>query len=464
MTTRRVGRTPPGPRGQWLLGSLVDYTRDPFGFLLRCAREYGDVVRLTFLQHPIYVIYHPDAIEQVLVREHHRVIKAVEYRRELDFLGNGLLVSEGAFWLRQRRLAQPAFHRTRIDAYGTVIVDAAEGLHARWRDGDTLDLHHAMMGLTLEIVAKTLFAADIGTTAEAIGAALDTIMQHAADTEQHLWKQFIPRALPTPSKRRRTRAIARLDTIIYDLIRDRRASGTDAGDLLSMLMAAQDDDDTHLTDQQLRDEALTLLLAGHETTALTLAWAWYLLAQHPTVEMNLHAEVDAVLGERAPTTADLPRLGYTTQIVKETMRLYPPAWSIGRQTVEAVEIGGYTIPAGAQVYMVQYVTQRDARFFPDPDAFNPDRWADAVERQVPRFAYFPFGGGPRLCIGANFAMLEAVLLLATIAQRWRFTLAPDQHVTLLPSITLRPKDGIRMVVSQREGTHEPMDAHESSPA
>ncbi len=441
---------PPGPKGHLLLGSMPEYARDPLGFLLQSARDYGDIVRIRFLNQPVYFLYHPDHIEQVLVKQHQHFIKARDYREALGFLGKGLLISEGDFWRRQRRLAQPAFHHQRTNSYGAMMVATAEEAVARWTDGATYDIHHEMMRVTLEIVATTLFGTSVTSDATAIGAALDSIMQHSSEQDRSLVARLLPTKIPTPGNLRFRHAVRNLDTIIYRIIHERRAERADTGDLLSMLLQAQDEQGSQMTDQQLRDEALTIFLAGHETTALALTWTWYLLAHHPEVEAMLHAELAATVRGQSPTVADLPQLPFTTQVIKESMRLYPPAWGIGREVLKTCEIGGYVLPKGAQVYLLQYVTHRDARYFEHPDSFNPHRWSENLEERLPRFAYFPFGGGPRICIGNTFAMTEAILLLATFAQHLQLTLVPEQSVELMPSITLRPKNGIAFTVRKRQ--------------
>lgn len=440
---------PPGPKGQFLLGVMRDYQRDQFGFVERCAREYGDIVRMKFLYVHSVFLFHPDHIESVLVTNQRNFVKPASMRTPFmqRLVGNGLLTSEGDFWKRQRRLAQPAFHRERVNAYGSVMVNYAERMMERWQSGETRDLHHDMMQLTLEIVAKTLFDADVTDQAKTVGESLTTAVEPFS--EQATFKWLLDNRLPTPGNRRFHRAVSRLDEIVFRIINERRASGEDRGDLLSMLLAAQDEDGSRMSDQQLRDEAMTIFLAGHETTALALSWSWYLLAQYPEVEAKLHAELESVLGGRAPGLADLPALRYTEMIVKETMRLYPPAWAIGRAALQDCEIGGYHIPARSQIYMFQWVTQRDPRYFEQPNEFIPERWTEEFTKQLPRYAYFPFGGGPRQCIGNSFALMEATLIIARMAQKFSLKLVPGQTIKPVPSITLRPESGIRMMIEQR---------------
>jgi len=440
---------PPGPKGHFVLGNLPEFSRDPLGFLEMCAREYGDVVFLRVAGVDSFVLNHPDYIDEVLVANARNFHKNRTTRmRPLNLLlGNGLVSSEGDFWKRQRRLAQPAFHRDRIAAYADAMTGFTERMLDRWQNGETKDIHRGMMGLTLEIVAKTLFGADVAGVAEEVGAALEVAMDRMSG--QNTWIRLIDNYVPTPGRYRFERAVKRLDKVIYEIIRQRRASGDDQGDLLSMLLAAQDEDGSQMTDRQLRDEVMTLFLAGHETTALTLSWTWHLLAKHPEIEAALLSELQSVLGGRTPTIGDLGQLRYTEKIIKESMRLYPPAWSIGREALTDCKIGGYHVAAGTQVFMIQWTMHRDPRYFASPDQFDPDRWDNDFEKTIPKYAYFPFGGGPRQCIGNSFAMMEAMLLLAAIAQRAKLEAAPGPAVVPAPSVTLRPKNGITMTIQKR---------------
>ena len=439
---------PPGPTGHPLAGNLFDYTRDHLGFLTRCAREYGDVVGLRFVNVPVYLLNHPDHVEYVLVQNHRNFIKSKGVRHSLGFLGDGLLTSEGSFWRRQRRLAQPAFHRERIDAYGGAMVECAERAISGWKGNETRDVHEDMGRLALDVVAKTLFGTLLTVEFEEVGAALETITQRFTGRGGILF--HIPEKVPTPANLRFRRAIRLLDGIIYKIIEGRRAGGERDGDLLSMLLEARDEETGEsMSDRQLRDEVMTIFLAGHETTANALSWTWYLLARHPEAEVRLLEELGEVLGGCAPTVGDLPRLRYTDMVVKESMRLYPPAWAFGRETVEDCEIGGYHVPAGTQLVMSQWVMHRDPRYYKRAGEFRPERWVDGSVEELPPYAYFPFGGGPRLCIGRSFAKMEAVLLLATIAQKFRLRLAQDRPVEPQPSITLRPRNGMRVVLTRR---------------
>jgi cytochrome P450 len=441
-------RVAPGPKGSLLLGVMSDFSRDTFGFIERC-RDYGDVVSMRFLYLRAYFLYHPNDIEYVVSTNAKNFIKSRNQRSPLfqRLVGKGLLTSEGETWKRQRRLAQPAFHRQRINAYAETMVEYAERTIARWQIGEARDIHRDMMRLTLEIVVKTLFNADVSGDADKVGQVLARIVKPFSGQATLKW--IADNRLPTITHRRFNQDAREIDEIVFRIINERRQSGKDQGDLLSMLLAATDEDQSKLSDKQLRDEVMTLFLAGHETTALTLSWVWYLLAQNPGAEQTFHAELDEVLGDRLPTMADLPRLSYTEKIAKEAMRLYPPAYALGREAVNDCEIGGFHVPAGTQIFMFQWVTQRDLRFFSEPDRFLPERWTEEFTISLPKYAYFPFGGGPRVCIGNYFAMMEIILVLATIGRRFRFSLVDDKPVTLVPAMSLRPAEGIKVVVAER---------------
>src|SRR5215210_5922718 len=436
----------PGPKGFWPVGHVVQFRRNPLALLTRVAREYGDVARFLAATQTVYLLNHPDYIKDVLVTHHARFKKGRALQRAKRLLGEGLLTSEGEFWRRQRRLAQPAFHRRRIAAYGEVIAAFAERSLEAWRDGQTIDVHEEMMHLTLEIVAKCLFDADVGARATDVGRAMKVALEDFSSQRRLI---RIPKSIPTPHNIRFEMAARRLDEVVGTIIEDRRKSEEDWGDLLSMLMLAEDESGERMTDKQLRDEVMTLFLAVHETTANALSWTFWLLSLNPKVEHELVEELESVLGGRSPTIADLPDLPYAERIIKESMRLYPPAWVVGREATAECEVGGYQMAAGTTALMSQWVMHRDPRYHEDPQRFDPDRWIAGYEEVLPRFAYFPFGGGPRQCIGASFAMTEVRLILATVAQRFEMELAPGQRVEPYPSITLRPKKGIRMTLVER---------------
>jgi len=441
---------PPGPEQGFFDGVRSPIRHDPLGFMMRVAREYGDIACLRFFHIRTFLIFHPDLIEDVLVNNARKFIKGRVLRANRHLFGNGLLTSEGDFWLRQRRMMQPAFHRSRIANYAAVMTGCATALLESWKPGEPIDLHDAMMRLTLQVVGKTLFSADVERDAPQVGASLHVLLEFTADFRRLI---MIPNWLPTPQNLRAKAAVRQLTAIIDRIIQERRQSGQDTGDLLSMLIQAQDDDGSRMTTQQLRDEALTLFLAGHETTASTLSWTWWLLAQHPAIEEKLHAELDAILNGRVPTLADLPRLSYTNCILSESMRLYPPAWAIARMAIDDHQLAGFPVPKGTGVAAVPWVVHRDPRWYGNPEQFLPERWEGDLLKRIPRFAYFPFGFGARQCIGNAFALMEANLVLATIAQQYRFRLVNGHPVAPLASITLRPREGLHVVPEFRHTRH-----------
>ena len=399
---------PPGPRQRFPGQNLLRFRRDAIGFLRRLAHDYGDIVSFRLTGPPMTLLSHPDHIRDVLVTHARGFAKGRGLERSKRLLGEGLLTSEGDFHRHQRRLIQPAFHRRRIETYGLVMADCAEQVSDRWQDGQTVDMSAEMMRLTLAIVGRTLFDTHIEAEAGEIGAALSeaihlfhVLMLPGAETLEKL---------PLPFVRRFREARARLDAVIYRLIAEHRASGEDRGDLLSMLLSAQDEDQSRMTDAQVRDEAMTLFLAGHDTTANALTWTWFLLSENPAVAATLHAELDAALLDRTPTVDDLPRLPYTRAVLAESMRLYPPAWIIGRRALADYPVGGYVVPQGSIVILAQVVTHTDPRWFPDPLRFDPSRWTTGEAQAARPNAYFPFGGGPRICIGEQFAWMEGTLL------------------------------------------------------
>ncbi|MFN3648127.1 MAG: cytochrome P450 [Armatimonadota bacterium] len=434
----------------WLpLGGLIPLRVDPLRFLRRLAQEHGDVVELRLGPQPAYLLNDPELIQAVLVNHDRRFQKGPGLRVAQRLLGEGLLTSEGAFHRRQRRLAQPAFHRQRVAAYAAVMSGYSAEWQRRWSDGAELDAAEEMRGLTIRIAAKTLFDSDV---ADEIGVISDALSESL-----HLYRfATLPFArrlepyLPFLTRRFNT-ARERLDATVYRMIAERRASGEDRGDLLSMLLLATDPegDGGKMTDLQLRDEAMTLLLAGHETTANALAWTWYLLSENPEALRALQAEVDSVLGGRLPTVEDVPRLPYTRMVFAESMRCFPPAWIIARQAVEECPLGAFTLPAGALVLMSQWVTHHDPRFYPDPFRFDPQRWSPERSAERPKFSYYPFGGGSRLCIGEQFAWMEGILVLATLAASWELRLVKGHPIVPQPVITLRPKHGVRMTAHRR---------------
>lgn len=443
---------PPTHLARGVLGSLPHFRRDPLDLLLRSRGDHGDVVRFRMFTRSLILVAHPLHVRRVL-QEH-----ATNYNKQTrgfqvlrTFLREGLLTSEGDHWLRQRRIAQPGFHHDRIVGFGTTMTRATEDLVRRWlrADTNTVDVTADMMRLTLRIVGETLLSADVSQESDRVGRALHVALRAANDA---IGQVIAPPAW-WPSRRHRALrdALQTLDAVILDIISSRRGTGRPADDLLSMLMQARDEDTGEgMSDAQLRDEAMTIFLAGHETTAVALGWTWHLLATHPDVRQRLEDEVDAAVGQRRPVVADLQHLSYVEQVVKESLRVYPPAWAISRCAIKDDVIGGFRVPAGSTVLISPYVTHRHPEFWPDPERFDPDRFDPARSVKRPPFAHFPFGGGPRQCIGNSFAMMELVLVVATIAQRCRLDTPPGGNIIgTQPSITLRPAEPIRMRVSPR---------------
>jgi cytochrome P450 len=446
----------PGPKEVPFVGAFGALSKNPLESLPALAETYGDIVRFSFMGRQFVLITDPAMIHEVLVE------KAAEFpksRRDVEilghFLGNGLLTNDGASHRQQRKLMQPAFHARRIHAYADTMVRYADEVSSTWQAGDVRNMVDELREITLYIVAKTLFNADrreMAATVADVGAAIHDVQTISdADFDAIV---ALPAWLPTARNRRRKQAAATLDRVIGDVIARRAQAGndaiSDAGDLLSMLMMARDEEGAAMSERQLRDELVTIFVAGHETTTNALAWTFYLLAQHPAAAALLHDELDRVLGGRLPVMADLSALPYTLQVIKEAMRLYPPAWVLNaREPRHDVTIGDYVAPAGTQIFISQWVMHRLARYFPAPEQFLPERWTSAFEESLPRYAYMPFGGGPRICIGNSFAMMEAQLVLATLAQRFDLALVEPQIVEPDALITLGPKNGLMMKVQMR---------------
>jgi cytochrome P450 len=445
----RQRERPPGP--SYLTPFLVgrEMRADPLGFVGRLFGDYGDVSLLRMGPVQAYMFFHPDDVKHVLQERHTNFVKGPIVGRVKILIGEGLFTSEGDFWRRQRRLAQPAFHRERIAGFvDTMVRCTAERLDAwepRVASGASFDVAAEMSALTLTIVGRALFGRDLSGEAAAAGAALATTLEFCA--ERALSYLTPPLFVPTAKNRAFKRARRVLDELVYAMIEARRRSGEEHGDLLGMLMAARDEETgERMTVRQLRDEVITFLLAGHETTAVALTWTWYLLSQHPEIADRLQREVTAALGTRPPTLADLPNIPFARMIVEEAMRLYPPVWGIGRQTIAPDRIGGYQIPAGAVINLSPWITHRHPAFWDDPDRFDPERFTPERVRARHRFAYFPFSGGPRLCIGETFALVEAQLIVAMMAQRYRLALVPGTVVRPEPHLTLRPHGGLPVTV------------------
>ena len=441
-----TAKFPPGPPPNLFRSLFGALQQNPLDYFTEIFHKYGDVVGMRIGNFRTFVIYHPNDIEEMLVNKARLYHKGRILQANKFLFGEGLLTSEGDFWLRQRRLSQPTFHRDRVASYATVMGEYAEQMLAGWHAGEERDLHEEMMNLALRIVGKTLFNADVTSDAREVGDTLDVLLKIAANFGRSV---LIPLWVPTPRNLRAKAGVRRLDKIIYRIIAQRRASGSDTGDLLSTLLQVRDTDGSRMSDKQLRDESITLFLAGHETTASTLSWTFWLLAQNPGVEKRFHDELHGVLGGRTPTMDDLPRLPYLGHILSESLRLYPPAWGIARLAEEEHEIAGYPVFPRYGMATAQWVVHRDPRWYDAPLEFRPERWENGLAKQLPRFAYFPFGGGPRQCIGNTFALMEASVVLATIGQKFRFQLVPGQKAEPFASITMRPKSGIRVRLEGR---------------
>jgi len=431
------------------VGSLIDYFSDMLGFLTRVSAEYGDIVYYKLGSRKMYLLNNPEDIKDVLVTHNRNFEKSRALKRAKIILGEGLLTNEGESHLRQRRTIHPVFHHERIRSYGDVMAEYASRVGEGWQNGTVVNIHKEMMKLTLFIVSKTIFDSEMESESDEIGRSLTDLVT-LFPRLIFPYSEYVDN-LPLPSNRRFEQAKSRLDSIIYGLIEERRANPGERKDLLSMLLDAQDEEGggEGMTDVQVRDEALTLFLAGQESTANSLVWTWYLISQHPQVEKKIHGEIDSVLNGRLPTLDDLGKLSYTQNVFKEALRLYPPAWAVARQVKEDYEVGGYVVPAGADIFMSQYVVHRDPRFYKEPDRFIPERWSNEETKDLPKFAYFPFGGGTRRCIGEPFAWMEGVILIATIASKWKMRLVPHQRVEPEPLITIRPKYGMNMILERR---------------
>lgn len=439
---------PPSVKSGIFGGHFLQFRRDPTGFFQRLA-ALGDVTSYTMGGQTGFFLNHPDLTRDLLITNNAKFIKGRALQRAKKLLGEGLLTSEGEAHLRQRRMIQPAFHREKIKAYAEWMTFYAAQMADEWKDGEARDVDREMMRLTLQIVGKTLFSVNVTDEADEIGAALTTII----DMFNYMLLPFseLLEKLPIPQVRRFNRAKETLDSTIYGIIGERRKSGEDTGDLLSMLLQAQDEESGgKMTDEQVRDECLTIFLAGHETTANALTWTFYLLSQNPEKEAKLREELGQVLQNgRLPTIEDLPDLKYTESVLAESMRLFPPAWAIGRLSTEEHEFGGYEMPKGTLVITSPFVAHRDRRFWTDAETFLPERWeTQSIKEAEKKYIYFPFSSGARGCIGEGFAWMEGILLVATLAKKWKLKLSPEQKIGLNPLMTLRPKFGMKMNIEK----------------
>lgn len=439
---------PPGPPDWMFPLGVLRARKNLLTAFVELHQQYGNFSRFGVHWKRAYFINEPELIREVLVTSAALFEKDSALKLTKLVLGQGLLTNEGASHRRQRKLAAPAFHRQRIAAYAEWMLSLAGDAAARWRDGAQIDMDKEMMRLTLAIVAKTLFDASVDSDAGEIGASMEVLMTNFPRVANPLVRLTL--RLPLRANREIFAARDHLDTIIYRLIRERRASGKDHGDLLSMLLASQDEEDgTGMTDVQVRDEAITLFLAGHETTANVLTWAFYLLSQNPACEAQLHEELDRVMADSGSAMALYPQLVYARRVIAETLRLYPPAHTLARMVMEDMTLGGYRLEKGSTVCFCPYIMHRDPRFWTEPERFDPARWTPEQEEKRPKFTYFPFGGGPRICIGEQFAWMEGVLALARLAKDWCATLKPGHVVDTNPLITLRPRHGMPMTLHRR---------------
>jgi cytochrome P450 len=440
----------PGPRYRTPWAWEAVFRPNPIDYLLTSYRTFGDVVCTRAVTFRSVLLVHPDHLKHVLQDNARNYVKGIVIAKLKVLIGEGLFTSEGDFWRRQRRLSQPAFHRDHLTGFATAMTETTEAMLDRWapraRTGMPFDVAAEMSALTLGIVGRALFSRVLDADADEVGQALTAALEIV--NERAIRVLVSPLWWPSATNRRLRRALAVLDRVVYDIIESRRRTGAQPGDLLSMLLLARDEETgAGMTDRQLRDEVMTFLLAGHETTAVALSWAWYLLDRHPAVAERLRAEVAAAIGTRTPTVEDLPRLRYARMVVEESMRLYPPVWGFMRQAIGEDQVGGFRIPKRAVVTISPYVTHRHPAFWEDPERFDPERFAPELVRSRPRYAYLPFSGGPRLCIGNEFALMEAQLVVAMTVQRYRLHVVPGAHVEPESRLTLRPRGGLPMAVS-----------------
>jgi cytochrome P450 len=437
----------PIPQPNLLRGHLPAFARNPLTFLDLCAEDDRPIIPLRLGPKQAYLLKYPADIESVLVQQSDKFQKGPGLRNNRQVLGNGLLTSEGDFWHRQRRLMMPGFHQEKIAGYATNATDAISKRLESWVDGQIIDIHSEMMSVTLEIVARNLFGFDTSQVSETVGKSLHLMMAQFQRGMAHPLWTLLMRRLPTPQSYRLRQAIQQLDATVNQIIAQRRHNNDDREDLLSMLLEMKDEDGIGMSDRQIRDEVMTLFIAGHETVATTMSWTWLLLAQHPTVFEALKQEIKTVLGDRLPSFADLRQLAYATAIIKESMRVIPPVWMMARSAIAPCQIGDRIIKPGNLVLMSQWLLHKDSRYWTNSQMFDPQRWLNGVEKTLPKCVYFPFGAGSRICIGQSFAMMEAVILLVAIAQRFELKLVENQLVVMQPAVTLRPQNSLLMQVN-----------------
>ena len=438
---------PPGPKGTLLGGNVRQFRAALLNFLLETAREYGPLASFRIGPRRVFLASGPDLIEQVLVTDAKHYIKHFGARAFKPVLGNGLVTSEGAFWHRQRKLIQPAFLKIRVQSYAQIMAELTDQMLDSWFPGKSVQIDYEFEALTSKIALKTLFDLEDSGDRQRFSGTLKLAFELMNVRLRRIFK--LPLWVPTPANLRLQGAVGELDRTVEGFIASGRSRRDIGDDLLSRLLVAQHEDGTRMSDLQLRDEAMTLYLAGHETTALTLAWSWYLLSQHRRVEEKLVSEWKRVLRGAPPSSAHLSRLPYTAAVIAESMRLFPPVYVIGREATTELELGGYRVKPGYTVLMSQWVNHRDPKYFPEPEEFRPERWENGLAKRIPKFAYYPFGGGQRICVGSAFALMEAAIILAAVGQRYRFTLDPDAVIGIKTQITLLPANGIPATLERR---------------
>lgn len=441
---------PRGPKGHPITGCATDFKTNPLDFMMRCRNEFGNIVPIDFGPFPVVLLNEPDLLYQVLVAQSQNFTKDAALKNNRAFFGNGLLSSEGDYWKRQKKLASPAFNHKHLASYGQIMIEHTQRLISKWQDGQSFDIQHEMMLLTLGIACKTLFDTELSDENHELENALTKALVHLNERMNMPLLLMLPEWIPFPTNTHLLEAIRVIDKVIFKLIKERKNEAEGRQDLLSILVAARDEDDNSpMTDQQIRDEIFTFFFAGHETTALTLSWTLHLLATNPATEEHLLEEIKQVLNGRAPTAADYNSLPYTEKVIKESMRVRPPVWGIGREAAIDCNLDGYFIKKGTAILMSPWLMHQESRYYENPQLFNPERWNEQFSQTLPKFAYFPFGGGPRTCIGNGFAMLEAALVLTTIVQDWRLEMTAGDTVEQLPAVTLRAAHGIQMTARKR---------------